>query len=527
MSSHQQRATPARTRGHDSANKDRELEDFYCYRPICCSSIVHLNHAGASPSPDAVVDRIVRHMRLEQRLGGYAAAASLRGYSSPDVHYDELESVYDNIATLLDCNPDEVALFDSATSAWMRLFRAFLAYLLRCYASSITPEPGGGEDGRRKKHRKRRRRIIFVSQIEYAANLVAACQWVKEQRIRTDAALRSGGSGDPNEEEEEEDDDDKSWTVRMLPSQGVTGKVDPRALERILSGDDSSMDPASVAMVCVTHVSTSSGLVNPIEEIGQILHRYNQRYRVSSSSSSCGEDPPVLYLVDACQSVGQFPVSVRDCGPSCHGLVGTGRKWLRGPRGTGFLYCSRSLLSGGELWPDPVDHFGAPVVRVPPAPTVPVVGSVESVLEFAAREGARRFEFWESSVANRLGLGVAVQLALEEGLELIRERILERATYLHRQLAAIPRVRTLYPPECGIVSFWVIDNGEDEVDRTSDRLQEQLWEHGFEVVVSPATSTPLDSSLTRAPNVVRVSTSYTNTIAELDDFLSCLRKLVE
>jgi selenocysteine lyase/cysteine desulfurase len=427
--------------------------------------------------------------------------------------HDELAGVYDKVASLLGCRASEVALVDSATTAWTRLFFAFARYL------EIRREEPLRRGGRKE-------RVIYVSQVEYAANLVAACQFVKDRSRRGSAAGRAGEVGGGGE---------GPWTVKVLPSRGSTGKVDPGALERILTGRDASADPASVAIVCVTHVPTNSGLVNPVEEVGRIIERYNLRHRSSSlseaSAPSSGGPPPVLYLVDACQSVGQLPVSVREC--ACHGLVGTGRKWLRGPRGTGFLYCAQSLLVGsgvggdGELWPDPADHFGAPVERVP-AP-LPAGSSVEGMLELKVREGARRFEFWESSVANRLGLGVAVQAALCEGLDSIRERILERATYLHRELSTIPRVRTLYPPECGIVSFWVEgDHGDrDEASRRSDRLRDRLWERGFEVVVSPATSTPLDSSVTGAPDAVRVSTSYTNTTKEIDAFLSGLRSLLE
>jgi cysteine desulfurase / selenocysteine lyase len=150
------------------------------------------------------------------------------------------------------------------------------------------------------------------------------------------------------------------------------------------------------------------------------------------------------------------------------------------------------------------------------------------VLEYVVRSDARRFEFWESSVANRLGLGVALRHALDHGIHNIQESVLELATYLHRRLSTIEGILALYPPDCGIVTFWV--DRQDEaaaVDDDSDRLRDGLFlRGGFEVIVSPPTSTPLDSSITRAPKLVRVSPSYINTKEELDDFLACLESLL-
>ena len=138
-------------------------------------AIVHLNHAGASPSSDAVLQRVVDHLHLEQRLGGYAAANAVR---------EELSTgVYPAIATLLQAvSPDEIAVVESATVAWTRIFYAAAEHL----------------------HRHSNRKVILVSQVEYAANLVAACRWAQTH---------------------------DGWTVRILPSErhedgSSTGKVD-------------------------------------------------------------------------------------------------------------------------------------------------------------------------------------------------------------------------------------------------------------------------------------------------------------
>jgi cysteine desulfurase / selenocysteine lyase len=462
-------------------------------------AIVPLNHAGASPSVDEVVERIRQHLKLEQEVGGYAAAATVS---------DEHEAVYHSLAKLLDCGANEVAIVDSATTGWTRLFHSFCDYLVRQHRAHYSLVTCSTSEKALPRPIARTRRVIFVSQVEYAANLIAACQWVKQKSASTDSL-------------------DDAWTVCMLPSVPGTGKVDVAALQAMLGGQDPSLDPSTIAMVCVTHVPTNSGVANPINDIGRVLRSYNDDQRSSSST-------PILYLVDACQSIGQMPVSVREC--SCHGLVGTGRKWLRGPRGTGFLYCSASLLHredhrDGSLWPNPLDHYGAPVIGIPsslPHDAMGTLASIEHVLEYVVRSDARRFEFWESSVANRLGLGVALRHALDHGIHNIQESVLELATYLHRRLSTIKGILALYPPDCGIVTFWV--DRQDEaaaVDDDSDRLRDGLFlRGGFEVIVSPPTSTPLDSSITRAPKLVRVSPSYINTKEELDDFLACLESLL-
>ena len=149
-----------------------------------------------------------------------------------------------------------------------------------------------------------------------------------------------------------------------------------------------SMVDERTKLIAVTHVPTNGGLVNPAAAIGAVAR-----------------EAGVPFLLDACQSVGQMPVDVQAIG--CTMLSVTSRKFLRGPRGVGFLYVD--LEYARELEPVLLDGRAAKWV----APE-----------RYELRDGAGRFEEFESSVASRIGLGVAVDYALELGVAETYERVL-------------------------------------------------------------------------------------------------------
>lgn len=297
-----------------------------------------------------------------------------------------------------------------------------------------------------------------------------------------------------------------------------------------------TLDPSWIALVCITHVPTNSGVVNPVTEIGSLITQYNNQFNKNGNDGIVKNNgnnkshklPPILYLLDSCQSVGQLPVHVTDI--QCHGLVATGRKYLRGPRGTGFLYVKDEISE--SILPHHVDHFGLPIRSVPGVMDNDedndrnngVARPLERYLEFSPLPGAKRFEMWESNLAGRLALGEALGEVLELGLDNIRQVILQRVQLLHHKLSSIPGISLHHKPECGICTFAV-------ASLEAGHLKEMLWngnsdndDFHFEVSVVPATSTPFDSARMDIPaDMIRASVSYTTTEADIEAFCKRLR----
>lgn len=229
-------------------------------------------------------------------------------------------------------------------------------------------------------------------------------------------------------------------------------------------------------LVSVTQIPTNSGLVQDVAAIGAVCR-----------------EAGVLYLVDACQSIGQMPVDVDEIG--CDFLSASSRKFLRGPRGAGFLYVSDRVLEEG-LEPLFLDMRGADWIAED---------------RYRAAATARRFENWEFAWALVLGTGAAARYATAIGLEPIRDRVRALADRLRQALAAIDGVRVLDRGSelCGIVSVWI--EGRDPHDLV-DRLREQRINTSAQVRVSAV----LDYDEKGVPASLRLAPHYYNTEEEID-----------
>lgn len=288
---------------------------------------------------------------------------------------------------------------------------------------------------------------ILTAQAEYASNYIAYLQVAQ----RTGAVIEAI----PNDE------------YGQLSVEALREAIDER-----------------VKLIAVTHVPTNGGLVNPAEEIGRVAR-----------------EAGIMYLLDACQSAGQIPLDVERIG--CDMLSSTGRKYLRGPRATGFLYVRRSTLD--RLEPPFLDLHAAEWTER---------GS------YTMRPDARRFENWEMNYAGKIGLGVAIDYAQQWGLSAIAERVAGLAADMRLRLAASGgvAVHDTGKQKCGIVTFSV-DNVPPDV------IKQRLAAQGTNVTTSGVSSTRLDMEQRGLHEVVRASVHYYNTEAEVERFCEQIARL--
>ena len=288
---------------------------------------------------------------------------------------------------------------------------------------------------------------ILTARAEYASNVIAFLQMAEQRGV----------------------------SVEVIPSE-ETGELSVSALREMMD--------EHVKLIAITHVPTNGGLVNPAAEIGQVA-----------------QEAGVLYLLDACQSVGQMPVDVQAIG--CDMLSTTGRKYLRGPRGTGFLYVRREVIP--VLEPPMLDLHAARWT----APD-----------QFITRDDARRFENWETNYAGKVGLATALDYAMGWGLDAIYARVQELASSLRACLADIPGVTVtdIGREQCGIVTFMVDGHPANEV-------QEALSQQAINVVTSSTFSTRFDMEARGLTLIVRASVHYYNDDAEIERFCAAIREI--
>ena len=263
--------------------------------------------------------------------------------------------------------------------------------------------------------------------------------------------------------------------IDLVPSD-AHGQIDVDALPSLLS--------PQTKLVLLTHCPSQSGLIQPAEAVGAFAREHG-----------------LLYLLDACQSAGQMPLDVGAIG--CDMLTGTGRKFLRGPRGTGFLYMRRDLAEGLE----------------------PMVVDLQSA-EWTAPDsyrlapGARRFEAWERSVAGQIGLGAAVDYAMGVGLHAIADRVQALAETLRARLSALPGV-TIHDPglqKSGIVTF-----SKSGVDVA--KAKAALRARGCNVSTVPRDWALLDAEARNLPDLIRASVHAYNTEDEVERFVAEVARL--
>lgn len=291
--------------------------------------------------------------------------------------------------------------------------------------------------------------IILTCEAEYASNYISFLQAKKRKGIE----------------------------IKVIPSD-ESGQVDLVALEKMIV--------PRVKLIAVTHIPTNGGLINPAEAIGQIANKKN-----------------VPFLLDACQSVGQVPIDVQKIG--CDFLSATGRKYLRGPRGIGFLYVKKSWLEAG-IEPPFLDLFAAEWV---------------SQDAYKMRDDARRFENFETNQAAKYAFGLAIDYALSIGIERLSNRLRSLASQLREQLSEIEGVivHDLGIQKGGIVSFSIEGKERDEIIA-------YLLENKINVSAIHRSGTLIDMEKRGIQDqMVRASVHYYNTEKEIKRFCDVIQNM--
>lgn len=254
--------------------------------------------------------------------------------------------------------------------------------------------------------------------------------------------------------------------IKMIPND-AQGNFPLSALEAAIT--------PKTKLIAVTHVPASSGNILPVAEIGAVARKHH-----------------IIYLLDACQSAGQMPVDVQAIG--CDMLAVTGRKYLRGPRGCGFLYVRKQMVNQLKLL-----FFDARTV------------SSMNQQGFVVREDARRFEWFEKHPAVVLGLHKAVEYVLNIGVERIWQRIQYLALLFRQRLREMDGITVHDQGDelCGIVTFSIHGVSAAEV-RT------KLAEKNINVNIGFAKSTLYYMNRKGLDGIVRASVHYYNTEEEIE-----------
>lgn len=341
------------------------------------------------------------------------------GYEAAAERAGEIAEVGELVADLLGARPEQVALMENATAA---------------FAQALSAIPF------------RRGDVIVTTRVDYASNQIQYLSLAERLGLE----------------------------VVRAPD-GPEGGVDTAVLEEIVHR-------RRPRLVAVTHVPTSSGMVQDVASVARICRNEG-----------------IWCLVDACQSIGQMPVDVGEI--PCDFLSGTSRKFLRGPRGVGFLYVSERALDA-EL-----------------APLLPDLRGADWIAEdlFQPAPDARRFENWEFPVAMVLGLGAAVRYARDRGLDAIRDRAWSLAARLREGLGGVRGVRVLdHGRELSAIVTATVEGREPPA------LVGALRARGINTSAVALESALLELGEKKVAGALRLSPHYYNTEEEIDRAVAAL-----
>lgn len=234
-------------------------------------------------------------------------------------------------------------------------------------------------------------------------------------------------------------------------------------------------------LISITHVPTSSGSIAPIDYFGELASEFG-----------------ILYMVDACQSIGQIPVDVRKI--KCDILCATSRKYMRGPRGMGFLYIKESCLA----------RLKTPYINMMSAKWI-------APDQYSLEHDIKLFDHWEKSFSILKGFEESVRLILEIGVENIWKRIQDLAEYFRASIERLEHYQCMDKGEhlCGIVTF-----KHDSI--STEQVFETLAKAGINTSISYNWSSFTDLNEKQTESVNRASIHFVNTFEEIDKCVQIL-----
>ena len=348
---------------------------------------------------------------------------TLGGYEAAENCFGEIQNSYRAIGQLIGSQPHNIAFTENATGSFLQAL------------SSINFSAND---------------VILTSSNDYASNQIMYLSLVERLGVRLFRV---------------EDDSD--------------GSVDLHSLENLLR----RLNPKLVA---ISHIPTSSGMVQPVKDIGRLCKQYES-----------------LYLVDACQSVGQMPIDVKEI--ECDFLSATGRKFLRGPRGIGFLFVSDRALDLGLK------------------PLFPDLRGADWILEdlYQPAPDASRFENWEFPFSLVLGLGTAAVYAQKLGIEEIQRRAWGLAAKTRDLLSELTGVCLL---DQGAQKSAIVTIGLEGEDVAV--ICDSLKKLGINTSVCTKSSAVIDFDNRKIDSALRISPHYFNTEDEIEELVSALSNLL-
>jgi cysteine desulfurase/selenocysteine lyase len=239
------------------------------------------------------------------------------------------------------------------------------------------------------------------------------------------------------------------------------------------------------ALVAISHAVAHGSIVNPVDEVGVLAKKYG-----------------AIYIVDGCQAVGQFKVDVQQI--QCDAYMTTGRKWLCGPRGTGFLYVKQS----SAFRTTQLDLASADLI----------IDSQSKVTNVEIRKDAKQFELWERSIANMLGLSYAISECLAKNISEISEQIQFLSNRLRKIVYSNPKLNLIGEVESssGIIGFYLEDASKEEI------LKEEFKKNDLRISTMSDWDCPLHFPKTGAKSIFRLSPHYTTS----DDTIEIASKII-